>query len=45
MSCQREFNKIYFLLRYNLDIPKIDIGQVQKWKMDYSILEIQQVNG
>ena len=26
----------------HLNIPKIDNGQLQKWKMDYSIQEIQQ---
>ena len=32
-------------LQIQLDIPKNDNGQFQKWNVDYSIYEFQQVKG
>jgi hypothetical protein len=32
-------------LNFHLDVPKIDNGQFQNWKLDQSIEEIQQVKG
>ena len=32
----------YQLPKFSSDIPKTDYGQFQKWKVDYSIYEIQQ---
>jgi hypothetical protein len=33
---------VFWLTYFHLDIPKIDNGEIQKWKLDKSISDIEQ---